>query len=77
MEVFNQKIIKADDRVRELTEKEKSKLKEKRKLEGEIQDLAKDFSEEEAEVKRLQEDSSRRREKARGGDKLSDDKLSQ
>ena len=65
VEFFNQKIAVAEDTVRQMAETEKTKLKEKKKLEGEIQDLAKDFAGEEAAVKRLQEDSSRKKEKAR------------
>ena len=69
VKVSDRRILQAEERVREMAETEKEKIKEKKTLEGEIKDLAKDFAGWEAEVKRLEEDSSRRQEKARAANK--------
>ena len=65
METCDQKIHLAEEEVRKLTESEKSRLKEKKRLEAEIQEMAKENGGEEEQLRKLQEDSARKREKAR------------
>ena len=60
METCDQKIHLAEEEVRKLTESEKSRLKEKKRLEAEIQEMAKENGGEEEQLRKLQEDSARK-----------------
>ena len=66
MEKFHQKLLMVDVELEKVTESEKSRRVEKKKLEQEIQELGKDSREEEDKLKQLLEDSDRKRDKARG-----------
>ena len=65
VETFHQKILMAEEEARKATENEKSRMKEKKKLEEEIQTLAKESAGEEELMRQLQGDSDRKRDKAR------------